>query len=156
MVLLIPFVGDVEENVQQREHRRRNCGGRRRWTQNARGAAGQGRSAVADDRRRGAEAGKRPTLRARALFSAVTVVPRVCAPPRRPPFGFAGALSDVGGLTSYSVRLPCANIHLFCSCFIPLSEKTSRATREVCPPASTSSLSPVLLKTRVIGRTRSS
>ena len=72
--------------------------------QNASGAAGQVRSAIADDLRRGAVADKRPALRARALFSAVTVVPRVCAPPRRPPLGFFwGVLSAVGGLTSSSV-----------------------------------------------------
>ena len=47
--------------------------------------AGKVRSGIADDRRGGAEAGKRPALKARSMFSAVTIVARVCALPRRPP-----------------------------------------------------------------------
>ena len=55
------------------------------------------RSALADDRRRGAEAGKRPALKARSLFSAVIIVPRVCALPHRPPLYYAGGSGDVEG-----------------------------------------------------------
>ena len=110
------------------------------------------RSAIADDRRRGAEAGKRPALRARALFSAVTVVPRVCAPPCRQLRGrlwrCRGASqptrSDLYVLISISFALA----------RFPLGEKTSRGTREACPPASTSSLSAALLETRVEAETR--
>ena len=128
-MLLIPFVGDVAVSVQRRGHRRRNYGGRRRWAQKASGAAGQVRSEIAHDRRRGAEAGKRPALRARALFSAVTVVPRVYAPPRRPSLGFAGVLSNVGGLTNPSVRLSCDNIHS-CALAFFYSARKHRGRRE--------------------------
>ena len=62
--------------------------------------AGEVRSAVADDRRRGAGSGKRSGLVARGLISTVTVVPRDCAPPRRSSSRHAGDLCDVEGIFS--------------------------------------------------------
>ena len=142
-MLPIQFGGDVEGDVQQRGHRRRNCGGRRRWTQNARGAAGQVRSAFADDRRRGAEAGKRPALRARALFSAVTVVPPVST--RRPVDRLSASRASGASQLTGSDLYVLISISLALA-FFPLGEKTSRGTREACPPASTSPLTVVLIK----------
>ena len=94
-VMLVPVVGDVEGTSERRGIRCWTGGGRRRWAENANCAAGEGRSAVAGDRRRGAEADKRPALVARGLISTVTIVPRVCAPPRRPP---SRCTSDFGAL----------------------------------------------------------
>ena len=83
-MLSVPLSEDARGTARRCGDRCRKDGGRWRWTENARGAAGEERSALADDRRRGAEAGKRPALTARALILTVTVVPRVCAPPRGP------------------------------------------------------------------------
>ena len=96
-MLSVPLSEDARGTARRRGDRCRKDGGRWRWTENARGAAGEERSAVADDRRRGAEAGKRPALEARSLFLAVTVVPRVCALPHRPPLYYAGGSGDIEG-----------------------------------------------------------
>ena len=98
--MLIPVVGDVEGTSGRRGCRRWACGGRSRWTENAGDAAGEVRSAIAEDRRRGAGSGKRPALVARGLISTVTVVPRVCAPPRRSFSRHAGDFCDVEGIIS--------------------------------------------------------
>ena len=123
-LMFVSVVGDVEGTSWRRECRRWTGGGRRRWTENAGGAAGQVRSAVADDRRRGAEAGKRPALVARGLFSTVTVVPRVCAPPRRLPSRCASDFDDLWKVFTVLNPPPSCNIM---NCFF-----TTRIPQGIC------------------------